>query len=43
MTDLDPDKERARIVASRNRVMALLLGGMALLFFLITLARLGGN
>lgn len=47
MTDLDPPKdveaERARIVRSRNLALALLLGGMALLFFFITLARLGGN
>ncbi len=44
MTDpTDPDTERARIVRSRNVALALLLGGMAVLFFFITLARLGGN
>lgn len=44
MTDPhDSETERARIVRSRNLVLALLLGGMALLFFFITLARLGGQ
>jgi hypothetical protein len=43
MTDpTDPEAERRRIIKSRNLVLALLLVGMVLLFYFITIARLGG-
>jgi hypothetical protein len=40
--DLPPDQDayRAR-QRSRNRVMGLVLGGLAILFFAITIAKLG--
>lgn len=38
----DPESERRRIIKSRNIVVALLLVGMVLLFYFITIARLGG-
>lgn len=38
----EPDDEYKRRQKSRNLVVGLLLLGMAVLFFLITLARLGG-
>lgn len=38
----EPDEEYKRRQRGRNRVVGLLLLGMAILFFLITMARLGG-
>lgn len=38
--EIDPDAERKRIIRSRNNVLALLLGGMALLFFFISIAKM---
>lgn len=42
MTEPDYDTERRRIQKSRNIAMALVLGGLAVLFFFITLAKFGG-
>jgi uncharacterized membrane protein len=43
MTDpIDREAERRRILKSRNWVVALLLVGMCVLFYFITLARVGG-
>jgi hypothetical protein len=39
--DLDPQAERKRIVAGRNRALALVLFGLVVLFFAITIAKLG--
>jgi hypothetical protein len=39
--NLDPMQQRKQIIASRNRVLALVLGGLAVLFFVITIAKLG--
>lgn len=39
----DPDDEQARRRRSRSVAIALVLGGLALLFFVMTLVRLGGN
>jgi hypothetical protein len=36
----DPEAERRRIIKGRNNALALALAGMALLFFLITIAKL---
>jgi hypothetical protein len=42
MTDpSDSDEERKRIQRSRNLVLALLLGGMAILVYFISIARMG--
>jgi hypothetical protein len=41
MTDLDPEAERRRIIKQRNIAVALLLVGMVLLFYFVTIARLG--
>ena len=41
MTDLkDPAAERRRIIRGRNIALALVLGGLAVLFFFITIAKL---
>jgi hypothetical protein len=37
---IDPDAERRRIQRGRNVALGLVLGGLALLFFLITIAKL---
>jgi hypothetical protein len=37
----DPQDARKRIIASRNRVMALVLLGLVVLFFFITIAKMG--
>ena len=37
------DPERVRRLRSRNLALALTLGGFAVLFFVITLVKLGGN
>lgn len=42
MNNVDPDAERKRIIKGRNIALGLLLGGLAVLFFMITLARIGG-
>lgn len=42
MINVDPDAERKRIIKGRNIALGLLLGGLAVLFFMITLARIGG-
>lgn len=39
---LDQDAERKRIIRTRNAVMGLVLGGLAVLFFFITIAKLSG-
>ncbi len=42
MTDQpDPERDIARIRRSRNIVMALLLGGFAVLVFFISIAKMG--
>ena len=41
MTQFEPDDEYRRRQRSRNIVTALLLCGLAILFFAVTLARLG--
>lgn len=40
--DNDPNAERKRIIKQRNLMLGLLLGGMVLLFYFISIARLGG-
>jgi hypothetical protein len=42
MTEPDIETERRRIQKSRNLAMALVLGGLAVLFFFITMAKFGG-
>ena len=42
MTDTDQEAERRRIQKGRNRAMALILGGLAILFFFVTMAKFGG-
>jgi len=43
MTDpVDTEAERRRRIKSRNIAVALLLFGMVLLFYFVTIARLGG-
>ena len=37
----DPVAERQRIIRSRNRVLALLLGGFVILVFAISIAKMG--
>ena len=37
----DPMEQRRRIIASRNRVLALVLVGLVVLFFAITIAKMG--
>ena len=39
MTELDPNAERARIIKGRNRALALVLFGLAVLFFAITIVK----
>ena len=39
MTELDPKTERERIIKGRNRVLALVLFGLAVLFFAITIVK----
>ncbi len=39
--NLDPMQQRKQIITARNRVLALVLGGLAVLFFAITIAKLG--
>lgn len=36
----NPEERRRQIIAGRNRVLALALGGFALLFFFITIAKM---
>ena len=36
----EPETERARIQKSRNRMLGLVLGALAVLFFAITIAKL---
>ncbi len=43
MTQFEPDEEYRRRQRARNIVVGLILGGFALLFFLITIARMGGD
>lgn len=38
--NLDPMEQRKRIIASRNRVLALVLLGLVVLFFAISIAKL---
>jgi hypothetical protein len=37
----DPMEQRKQIIASRNRALALTLAGLVVLFFVITIAKLG--
>ena len=37
----DPMAQRKQIIASRNRALALTLAGLVVLFFVITIAKLG--
>ena len=37
---LDPMEQRKQIIASRNRMLGLVLAGLAVLFFAITIAKL---
>jgi hypothetical protein len=39
---LDQDAERRRIQRGRNIAMGLLLGGLVILFYLITIAKISG-
>ena len=39
MTPLDPNAERTRIIKGRNRALALVLFGLAVLFFAITIVK----
>ena len=39
MTQLDPNTERQRIIKNRNRALALVLFGLAVLFFAITIVK----
>lgn len=39
--NVDPMQQRKQIIAARNRVLALVLGGLAVLFFAITIVKLG--
>ena len=39
MTPTEPETERQRIIKSRNRALALVLFGLAVLFFAITIAK----
>ena len=39
MTELDPNTERQRIIKGRNRALALVLFGLAVLFFAITIVK----
>ena len=39
MTQFDPNAERQRIIKGRNRVLALVLFGLAVLFFAITIVK----
>lgn len=41
MTDLDPLAERNRIIRGRNIALGLVLAGLAVLFFIITIAKRG--
>jgi hypothetical protein len=42
MMYVDPDAERKRIIKGRNIALGLVLGGLAVLFFFVTIARIGG-
>lgn len=42
MINVDPNAERKRIIKGRNIALGLLLGGLAVLFFFVTIARIGG-
>ncbi len=39
--DLDPMQQRKQIIAARNRMLGLVLAGLAILFFVITIAKIG--
>lgn len=39
----DNDERNARVRRNRNIVVGLVLGGLVVLFFLMTIVRLGGN
>jgi hypothetical protein len=39
--DQDPQAERKRIIAGRNRALALVLLSLVVLFFFITIAKMG--
>lgn len=42
-TDLTPEEaERRRIQKQRNLVLGLILGGLVILFYFISIARIGG-
>ncbi len=38
--NLDPAEQRKRIIAGRNRMLGLVLFGLAVLFFAITIAKM---
>lgn len=39
--NLDPMQQRKQIIAARNRMLGLVLAGLAILFFVITIAKIG--
>ena len=39
--DLEPMQQRKQIIAARNRMLGLVLAGLAILFFVITIAKIG--
>ena len=39
--DLNPMQQRKQIIAARNRMLGLVLAGLAILFFVITIAKIG--
>ncbi len=42
MINVDPDAERKRIIKGRNIALGLVLSGLAVLFFFVTIARISG-
>lgn len=41
--DLDPETSRQRRVRNRNLAMLVVLGGLAFLFYVITIVKIGGG
>lgn len=39
---MDPDGERQRTIRARNRALVAVLVGLAALFYIITIVRMGG-
>lgn len=42
MNQVNPDAQRKRIIRGRNIMLGLVLGGFAVLFFFITIAKIKG-